>query len=237
MGVKALIINGDGINAEVELANAFKIAGAESTIIHINQILNKPEMIHQFDIIGFPGGFSFGDEIRSGKVFSIKFKNTVKQELSKFIDDKKLIIGICNGFQILLQMGLFDFQNNRKITLAENYHGEFRNFWTKINVVKNQSPWLKGIEQEFFLPVRHKEGRLFGEFVQEKPVLKYETDINGSLDQTAGITDSSGLVFGLMPHPEAAIYNEITPDNIPEDNFLTVRTIFKNAITYSMERQ
>lgn len=233
MEVKALIIYGDGINAEKELQNAFILNGAKADLIHINEILENPKIIHQYQILGFPGGFSFGDEIRSGKVFAIKLKNKIQGELTQFLKDKKLMIGICNGFQTLVQLNIFsEDPNHRSYTLTTNDHGQFKNFWTEVKIEASSSPWLKNINQKFFLPVRHKEGQLFGSFDEKNSVIRYTKAINGSIYNTAGIINPSGQVLGLMPHPEAALNEHVTPEGINKDNHKTVNLIFKNAINY-----
>lgn len=235
---KALIISGDGINANVELGSAFFAAGAVADSIHVNELIENPTTIHQYDILAFPGGFSFGDEIRSGKVLSIKIKNTILTELIKFKKDKKLIIGICNGFQILVQLNLFatNPEESKTYTLATNDHGKFKNFWTKVFVVNKNSPWLKNINSDFYLPVRHKEGRIYGDIDPALYALKYEQNINGSIDNVAGICDLTGLVFGLMPHPEAALSKFLQPSDVDSDNYTIVTNIFKNAVNYSINR-
>lgn len=234
----ALIISGDGINANMELSHAFLAADAKTDTIHVNELISTPQMIHQYDILAFPGGFSFGDEIRSGKVFSIKVKNAILDEIIKFKMDKKLILGICNGFQILVQFNLFSDRpcDKKTYTLTTNDHGKFKNFWTEVKVVNHQTPWLKNINSNFYLPVRHKEGRIYGEIDSKYFALKYCENINGSLENVAGICDASGLVFGLMPHPEAALSSLLQPQDIASDNCNIVFQIFKNAVNYSVNR-
>lgn len=233
--VKTLIVSGDGINADQELLLAFQNAGSICQKVHVNQLVENPTMIHQFDIMAFPGGFSFGDEIRSGKVFAIKMKNQLLSELKKFKEDKKLVIGICNGFQILVQLNLFsqELEAQKEFTLTTNDHGKFKNFWTKVKVLNTKTPWLNDISEDFYLPVRHKEGRIFGKIDPKLYALKYESSINGSIDDIAGIVDESGLVFGLMPHPEAATSSLLNPEGVPLTNATLVQKIFKNAINYS----
>ncbi len=235
---KVLIISGDGINANRELSNAFISADALADSIHVNELISTPQMIHQYDILAFPGGFSFGDEIRSGKVLSIKMKNTILDEIIKFKIDKKLIIGICNGFQILVQLNLFSDRpfDKKTYTLTTNDHGKFKNFWTEVKVVNHQTPWLININSNFYLPVRHKEGRIYGDIDSKHFALKYSENINGSIENVAGICDSSGLVFGLMPHPEAALSSLLQPQDIESDNCKIVSQIFKNAVIYSVNR-
>jgi phosphoribosylformylglycinamidine synthase len=229
--VKTLVIYGDGINAENELRQAFESNGSKTLLIHVNELIENPNLIHQYHILAFPGGFSFGDEIRSGKVFALKLK-AITGEIKKFKENKKLIIGICNGFQTLVQLNLFSNEAVKNYTLSKNDHGEFKNFWTKVSISSNSSPWLKDLHGTFLLPVRHKEGRLMGSIPQSQIVLKYEDSINGSLFNAAGITDDSGRVLGLMPHPEAALSDLLLPEDAPRGNELITNQIFKNAITY-----
>lgn len=242
MEIRTLIITGDGINAENELSRAFIDNGSVTTIIHINDLILNPQMIHTFHIIGFPGGFSFGDEVRSGKVFAIKVFNSLRPELINFIEQKKLIIGICNGFQILAQMKLFDdFSNpsfkesHLNFTLAINDNFKFQNLWTKIKILNNNSPWMLNIDKEFYLPIRHKEGRILGDLSQSLRTIEYLDQVNGSLLNTAGITNRDGNVLGLMPHPEAATYDVLNPIHVPDGNASTVNKIFSNGINYIKE--
>jgi phosphoribosylformylglycinamidine synthase len=241
--VKVLILKGDGINCERELGSAFLDSGAEITYKHINDLLTNAEILHQFDILGFPGGFSFGDELRSGKVLAIKLKHYLGKDLARFIADKKLIIGICNGFQALVQLDVFNPQKiERNYALTENDHEEFRDFWTTMKVEVNSSPWFSSLEGEFLLPVRHKEGRLVGLISNSQKILKYTNDINGSIDRTAGMIDETGCILGMMPHPEAALDPYLYPTGEVTDpkilnNIKKLKMIFSNAINYSLRRK
>ncbi len=238
MQVKSLILTGFGINCEIELGAAYKNAGAEINIIHFNDLMNGKYQLEDYDILNFPGGFSFGDDIASGKVMAnkIKFKKmangkTLIEEMKDFIDKGKYILGICNGFQILTQLGLLpDTQNSIKpeAALLPNDSQKYEDRWVycKVNP-NNKSPWLKGIDL-LPVPVRHGEGKLVFENEKiEKEVLdnqqialqyadkkgnitsEYPLNPNGSRLNIAGLTDKKGQVFGLMPHPEAflSFYN------------------------------
>ena len=225
-----LVLMGDGINSENELALAFSREGAKVTKLHVNSLLNSPEILSNYNLLALPGGFSFGDEIRSGKILAEKMRDKLIGSLEKFMNNDGRMIAICNGFQVLSQLGAFDDFKSRSFTLAENNHGQFMDKWTKLNITKNDSPWFNHLEGEMFLPVRHKEGRIITQSTIH-PVLRYETDVNGSFEQTAGVTDKSGRIFGLMPHPEVATMSFLHPfKEGAEANAQKIRQIFINGL-------
>lgn len=236
--VKALIITGYGINCEEEMAAAYTLAGAEATICHLNDILVEGLDIHGFDIVNFPGGFSFGDDIASGRVLANKIKykrlpggSFFIDELRRFIRDGKFVLGICNGFQVLVKLGLLpDFAGecSQEVSLSRNVSSKFEDRWCYCTVSStDKTPFLKGIST-IHLPVRHGEGRLIfrDDAIREKLVNEglnvisysdrdgnltdeYPANPNGSELSIAGICDTTGHVFGMMPHPEAylSLYN------------------------------
>jgi phosphoribosylformylglycinamidine synthase len=224
--VKVLVITGFGINCEEELAAAYRLAGAESKIVHLNDLLNGEISIHNFMVINFPGGFSFGDDIASGKVLANKIKykklpsgKTLLDELIAFIAEKKLIVGICNGFQVLTRLGLLPNLSGKfeqEMTLTNNAGGTFIDDWCTLSVTNHHSPLLKGIRQ-MEVPIRHGEGRLvFRDEATRNTVrdlqlncLSYVDNPNGAELDCAGLVDKTGQVIGLMPHPEAflTLYN------------------------------
>lgn len=209
---KVLVLMGDGINSENELALAFTRVGATVHKKHVNELLNTPAKLLDYELLALPGGFSFGDEIRSGKILAEKMRDQLSETLAAFRNRDGRIIGICNGFQVLSQLGAFD-DAGRSFTLAENNHGTFMDKWTKLHIGNTDSPWLKELSGEMFLPVRHKEGRIVPAQKGTKlnTALSYESDINGSFEKIAGVFDKSGNVFGLMPHPEVACHSFLHP--------------------------
>ncbi len=236
--VKSLIITGFGINCEEELSAAYRLSGAEAPIIHLNDILVKGFNIHDFDILNFPGGFAFGDDISSGKVLANKIKykklksgNTFLDEIKRFLSVGKYVLGICNGFQVLVKLGLLPNiggEVDQEVTLTHNNSGKYENRWVYCKVSEGtQTPFLKGMEQ-FAVPVRHGEGKLIlkNKEIESKILAQglncltycdakgnstdvYPMNPNGAALNCAGLTDPSGQVFGLMPHPEAylSLYN------------------------------
>ncbi len=212
---KALVIYGDGINCENETAYALNLAGFESERLHCIDVLNSPEQLKSAQLIAFPGGFSFGDEIASGKVLAIKLKEKLQDALHSYIDKGNLVVGICNGFQILVQLQILpDSSKNadRSVSLCHNSGGKFINKWVKLEV-NESSRFFRGLKS-IHLPIRHGEGKLtlstdspdkLEDTVKQQAPLRYSQDINGSFDQIAALVNETDNVMGLMPHPEAFV--------------------------------
>jgi len=237
----ALILFGDGINCEGESEVAFRRAGAETALLHVNRFLEEPEILLDFQILCLPGGFSFGDELRSGKILAEKMRPSWNQVFPQFLKNGGLTLGICNGFQVLIQLGVFEQNSNdRTLTLATNDHGRFHDQWVEVLIDPSgaKSPWFQGISGSLFLPIRHKEGRIIFEakstsFTPWIP-LKYREDVNGAYQQGAALLDPTGQILGLMPHPEAALEDFLNPLSERTDrtqNADKVRKIFTNAVS------
>jgi phosphoribosylformylglycinamidine synthase I len=250
--MKVLVLTGDGINCERETSRAFALAGADPTILHCNDLLDNPRSIHQYQAIAFPGGFSFGDDLGSGQVLALKLSLLLGDELRIFVEAKKPVIGICNGFQALTKLGLLPEPFGvRTMALARNSGGHFLNRWADLEVEKNSiCMWTKNLPGPFPLPIRHGEGRVVftkgdEEIIHRRlstdgqVVLRYSEEINGSYARIAGVCDPTGLVFGLMPHPEAAVSLLQHPQSTRLEN----RTgegvglqFFKNCVNYLREK-
>ena len=244
---KFLILSGDGINCERETALAFKQAGGTPTIIHINELLENPSLLKEFHGLAIPGGFSFGDELGSGQVLALKIKHGLKEEFENFVNDKKPIIGICNGFQVLVKLGLLPYpKDDRVMALAANKSGHFIDRWTKLNLVDGSvCKWTVGLNMSSFeLPVRHGEGRVVLAKGREEEVFNalskngqipfcYDVDFNGSYKNIAGVCDPTGLILGMMPHPEAYLF-EATYKNQKENPYAKGmgQHLFDNIIKY-----
>ncbi len=214
--IKTLILSGYGLNCEEETAFAFNLAGSKADIVHINDLIAEPKKLKQYQILAIPGGFSYGDDTGSGRAYANKIKTRLLAELNKFIKKDKLIIGICNGFQILTHLDLLPG------ALVHNTFARYLVRWVDLKV-NNGSPWLKGIKT-LSCPIAHGEGKFYvkdelmaklkkknmiaiqyvkGEICQHQNL---EFNPNGSLENIAGITDETGKILGLMPHPERAIF-------------------------------
>lgn len=209
----AIVLTGDGINCGDETSFALQLAGFDPLLTHTSDLLGNPKLLKDAQLLALPGGFSFGDEIASGKVLAIKLEAALKESLKEFVSDGKLVIGICNGFQCLVQMGLLpETQEDgvRLASLSRNSGKKFINRWVQLSVDSKVScPWLEGLT-EFDLPIRHGEGRLSPakdseDSVKKQAPLRYSIEINGSFDRISGLTNAKGNVFGLMPHPEAFV--------------------------------
>lgn len=225
MGKKPLFIvmAGDGINCERETAFALEFAGAETKIIHVNDLIASPEVLKSGDGLAIPGGFSFGDELGSGQILALKIRHKLGDRFFKMVEGRKPVIGICNGFQVLVKLGLLPYPNaeERILALAANEQGGFINRWVGLNVdAQSICLWTQGLEKtQIELPIRHGEGRIAFKAGEEKRhydalidqglvPLTYTEDVNGSYGRIAALTDPTGMVLGLMPHPEAFIFRE-----------------------------
>ncbi len=225
--IKVLVLTGDGINCEEETALAFRELGVQTTIIHIQDLILNKNALNEHHILALPGGFSFGDEMGSGQILALKLKYELSEELNHFIEQKKPIIGICNGFQVLVRLGLVPKPfSPKQMTLTHNRQGHFINKWVDLVVPPSKCVWTKEIfGHHIQLPIRHGEGRikfsgddneqrqLYINLLEQKQIaLSYEKDVNGSYEQIAGVCSPDGTIFGLMPHPEAAISFWHNPD-------------------------
>jgi phosphoribosylformylglycinamidine synthase len=248
--LKVLVLTGDGINCETETAMAFKELGVSATIVHIQDLISEPSMLSSVHILALPGGFSFGDEIGSGQILALKLKYSLGTELKKFVEEKKLIIGICNGFQALVRLGLLPAPfEKRTMTLTHNRQGHFIDRWTEMNVQDSHCAWTKSLQQKTIeLPIRHGEGKIVfaGDRIDQERTyqalkkngqiaLQYTSDVNGSYEKIAGVCDPSGRIFGLMPHPEAAVSDWLNPDGSKKGPGVGVGLeFFKNGIEYCL---
>ncbi|MDR0336233.1 MAG: phosphoribosylformylglycinamidine synthase subunit PurQ [Planctomycetaceae bacterium] len=205
-----LILRAPGTNCDQETAYAFRLAGAKSVeIVHINSILETPNILNRTEILCIPGGFSFGDDIAAGKIFALKIKNHLADTFRQFCEADKLVLGICNGFQVLLKSGLLfaDDANGSIATLTWNHSARYTDRWVHLQTTPNNSVFLRGINT-LYLPIAHAEGRFVFRENKQPPLqqlaLRYdaEDNPNGSMLNVAGVGDLSGRIFGLMPHPE-----------------------------------
>ena len=242
---KVLILSGFGINCEEESKYAFELAGANQVdIYHINDLIKDKSILNNYEVLCFPGGFSFGDDLGSGKAFANIVRNNLLDEIGKFIEQKKLIIGICNGFQVLTNLNLLPG------ALTRNESGLYIDKWVKLKINPgNNSPWLQGIS-DIELPIAHGEGKyqineddLTNIKSNNQIAFSYEENPNGSLENIASVSNYEGRVIGMMPHPERAIFFTQDPlwtlkkdklqresKDLPE--YLPAIKIFKNAVKY-----
>ncbi len=265
---KSLIFFGNGINCENETAYANRLAGFDPELIHIDEFAEDPRRIHKYTFINFPGGFLDGDDLGSAKAQSVKWKHQkmartdrrLFDELVKFVEDGKLIIGICNGFQLLIKTGLLPATGKnygvQTATLTANDSGRFEDRWTYLKANRFSHCIFTYDMNRIYLPVRHGEGkcvvdssdnlssmRAGGNIVLQYAdhagavTAAYPDNPNGSVDSIAALCDDTGRVFGLMPHPEAFVrrvqHPRWTREDVEEEG--NGLKIFKNACKYISE--
>jgi phosphoribosylformylglycinamidine synthase subunit PurQ / glutaminase len=259
---KVIILSGYGLNCEEETLFGFQAAGALPDIVHINDCIDNPRLLTRYQILTIPGGFSYGDDTGAGNAYANKLKNHLWNELLTFTATDKLTIAICNGFQILVNTGLLSGLTSpgvKDIALLQNERSRLIDRWTDLKSF-NKSPWLRNI-YNFSLPIGHGEGRLYTTpetLAQLKNnnmiALRYvkgeicdfqqlPANPTGTMDNIAGLTDKSGKILGLMPHPERALFFTQLPHWTYLKEVYTRRgspipkegpglQIFKNAVSY-----
>ena len=232
MRPRVAVLSGFGVNCESETMAAFEMAGASAERVHVNRLVSGEHDLVDFHVMAVPGGFSFGDHLGSGRLLGNRLRYGLREQVRAFVTDGRPVIGICNGFQVLVKMGLLPGDEEVSLTqtasLALNDSGQYENRWATLEFDPS-SPcvWTRGLER-MRVPVRHGEGKFVtddaslmdrwadsGQLVaryvdpgSEYPsasdeTLPYPTSPNQSWRNVAGVCDPTGLVFGLMPHPEA----------------------------------
>jgi phosphoribosylformylglycinamidine synthase len=229
--VNVLVLTGYGLNCDHETAYAFELAGARASIVHINALIDGTARLDDYQIMVFIGGFSWGDDHGAGVIQAVHMKTHIGDKILEFVESGNLVLGICNGFQTLVNIGLLpgfdgDYQK-RSVALAFNDCGNFRDQWVRLKV-NRAAPcvFTRGIDEAEF-PVRHGEGKFCADasiierLVETNQIViqyaladgtpaggRFPYNPNGSIHDIAGICDPTGRIFGLMPHPEA--YNHWT---------------------------
>jgi len=215
---KALILRAPGTNCDSETAYAFQQAGASPELVNIGELIGKRVKLSDYQILTFPGGFTYGDDLGAGKVLANEIRLKLMEDIEKFIESGGLIIGICNGFQTLVKTGILPgptITKQPKVTLTNNDSGKFECRWVYLKTAEDSNcVFTKGIEK-MYLPIAHGEGKLIAEadalkkinpalyYVDEKGNKGgYPHNPNGSINNIAGICDHTGRIFALMPHPE-----------------------------------
>lgn len=240
-------MSGYGLNCEEETKFAFEWAEGNADIVHINDLIKNPPILQNYDILAFPGGFSYGDDTGSGKAYANKFKNHLSKELQEFLNRNTLVIGICNGFQIITNLGILPG------ALTFNKSAQYIDRWVDLKAM-GKSPWLDGIK-DISLPIAHGEGHYVIDEKEYKNMVKnkqiaftytkgeicefqnLEKNPNGSVEDIAGVLAYNGRVLGLMPHPERAMFIHQSPlwqknKGKKSNKEGAGLQIFKNAINY-----
>ncbi len=222
-----LILRAPGTNCDAETAFAFRQAGANVELLHINRLLENPGLFERFQILCIPGGFSYGDDVAAGRILGNQIQHHLADRIARFKAAGKLILGICNGFQVLIRSGVLldhDAEDGPPATLSFNDSGKFEDRWVRLDVRGTKSVFLARIDS-MYLPVAHAEGKFVARdvrvlsrleadkqlvlrYVSQRPGsngVAYPDNPNGSMADVAGICDPTGRVLGLMPHPERHI--------------------------------
>jgi len=265
--VKSIVLAGNGINCEVEMAHACRLGGSEEVdIVYLYDLLSGEVRLDDYHFLCFPGGFLDGDDLGSAKAMANRLKHApiagseekLEAAILRFIQAGKLIIGVCNGFQLLVKAGLLPAlkgnYGRQEVTLTFNDSGRFEDRWVYLKAnPKSPCVFTKGLEK-LYLPVRHGEGKFIPrdetalkqildnhlavlQYAREDgtaPTMEFPYNPNGSVAAVAGICDETGRVFGLMPHPEAYLYGVNHPrwtrETVPEEGMGLA--IFRNAVEY-----
>jgi len=265
---KSLVVFGNGINCENETAHANRLAGFAPELVHIDELAREPGMIHRYRFINFPGGFLDGDDLGSARAQAVKWKyqkmadtgRRFLDELVKFVEEGRIIIGICNGFQLLVKTGLLPAlgktYGKQSATLAANDLGRFEDRWVYLKTNRFSHCIFTNDMDKIYLPVRHGEGKCIVDSPEALSAMKgggnivlqyadstgavsmtYPDNPNSSAEAIAAICDDTGRVFGLMPHPEAFVHRTQHPrwtrEEVPSEG--DGLKIFRNACKYISE--
>lgn len=254
--VKTIVIRTAGSNCDYETVHAFRHMGSDVSLVHINHIVSGKVSLSDFHILAIPGGFTYGDDISAGIILANELKYKLKDQIDQFIRDGKLILGICNGFQVLVKAGLLPdtslANGEQLVTLSNNDSGKFEDRWVYLKPVSQKCVFTQNMDKEVHFPVAHAEGKFIPKNSELLDSLRkndqivfqyvnvdgnldgYPWNPNGSVENIAGICDSTGRIFGLMPHPERHFHPTHHPrwtreglkkeaDGLP---------IFQNAVNY-----
>jgi phosphoribosylformylglycinamidine synthase len=218
MKPRVLVLRAAGTNCDAETAHAFTLAGGEPTVLHVNRLRERPQLLREHQVLALPGGFSYGDDVASGRILANELVSALRDALLDFVARGGFAIGICNGFQVLVKAGLLprvpgaaDADPLRQqATLTDNTPGGFHAGWVRVTGDPTVCQWVPDA-REVELPVAHGEGRFAADAALLRKLedahqiaLRYTsgTNPNGSSHDIAGVCDATGRVFGLMPHPE-----------------------------------
>jgi phosphoribosylformylglycinamidine synthase len=234
MQPRVLILRAAGINCDEETAAACELAGGQPERVHINRIADGSVSLDDYAALVLPGGFSYGDHLGAGKLLAVDLQHRVGDALQRFVTDGRPVLGICNGFQVLVKVGLLpgnDETPRQIVTLTGNNNGSYECRWVRLRPnPASPSIFLQGVDQSFLLPVGHGEGRVVAakntlatiegnnqialQYIDEHddPTMGYPANPNGSAHAIAAITNKQGNVLGIMPHPDRAYLPQLHSD-------------------------
>jgi phosphoribosylformylglycinamidine synthase len=254
--VKAIVLRAAGINCDLETQHAFELAGAQADRVHINRMIEDKSLLEQYQIMVIPGGFSYGDDVAAGKILANQIRHHLFDQVRKFVADGKLVLGICNGFQVLAKAGILPGNDIQGITITYNDSNKFEDRWVYLAPQAGKCVFIEP-GRRIYLPIAHGEGKVVTKDQQLLEKLQtdglvafkyvdengneggYPVNPNGSIGSIAALTDSTGRVLGLMPHPERHIRHTQHPRWTRDERRRTRdekdadgMTIFNNAVKY-----
>jgi len=257
--IRVMVFRAAGTNCDEETAFAWSLVGAQADRVHINRVIARPAMLHDYQVLTVPGGFSYGDDVSAGRIFANQIAHHLADELRGFVEAGKLVLGICNGFQVLVKAGLLPgpmsespavpANGTQPVTVTYNDSAKFESRWVHLRVDTDRCVFVEP-GSTLALPIAHGEGKVVAvdraalsalssggyaavryvdEHGQPGP---YPINPNGSQDDIAGLTDRTGRVFGLMPHPERHIHRTHHPQwtRRPDDADPDGLMIFRRAV-------
>ncbi|MCP4246115.1 MAG: phosphoribosylformylglycinamidine synthase I [bacterium] len=249
--INVIVLRAAGINCDGETVHAWRLAGVLPRRVHVNALLARPSLLDEAQILTIPGGFSYGDDIAAGTILANRLTRRLGDTLRAFVDHGGLVLGICNGFQVLLKMGLLPGGRDltAAVSLTVNASARFEDRWVRLRVCTDRCPFLQS-GTDFEAPVAHAEGRLVVESDATLAALRddghfallyvdsdgnpgaYPVNPNGSAAGIAGLTDATGRVLGLMPHPERNVDRTQHPlwTRRPVDTPATGLAVFRSAV-------
>ncbi len=254
--IRVLVLRAAGTNCDVETVHAWGLVGGRADRVHVNQVIERPSLLDDYQILTVPGGFSYGDDVGAGKILANQIAHHMAEELRGFVEAGKLVLGICNGFQVLVKAGLLPGEINggadrQPVTVTYNDSAKFEDRWVYLKASTDRCVFLRRGEM-MALPVAHGEGKVVakdaatlrtlieGGFAAVTYVDRegkpggYPVNPNGSEGDIGGLTDRTGRVFGLMPHPERHIHRTNHPEwtRRPADAEPDGLMIFRRAVEH-----
>jgi phosphoribosylformylglycinamidine synthase len=258
MAVRVLVLRAPGINRDQDAARAVELAGGSPERVHVNRVAAGEVALRTYGMLIIPGGFSYGDHLGAGKLLAVDLQHRLGEQLHAFVADGRPVIGICNGFQVLVKAGLLpglpDSEAQPTITLTDNSSGRFECRWVRLAAQPDsRCRFTQGIERPIEVPVAHGEGRIAARDASalrrleteglialryvgaDSDTAAYPANPNGSLGDIAGLCNPQGNVLGLMPHPE----NAVLPQQHPRWTREPLRAegdgliLFRNAVQYA----
>ncbi len=253
--IKTLVLRAAGINCDQETAHAFELAGAGAECVHINKLIEHPELLDQVQILVFPGGFSYGDDVAAGKILANQIIHHLSDMIRSFIDKGRLVLGICNGFQVLVKAGILPGaaeMGPNPVTITYNDSAKFEDRWVYLEPASQHCVFLES-GRRIYLPIAHGEGKLVAsnpdildKLVTDHHVAYRYVDAegnigpfpinpNGSQESIAALTDTTGRVLGMMPHPERFVVHTQHPHwtRLEKKGYGDGLSIFQNAVEYA----